>query len=171
MKNRRAFTLIELLVVVLIIGILAAVALPQYKKAVIKSRTAEAMAMLQTLTQAQEVYYLANQTYTDQLEDLDIDLPASQWTTTFNGVDQAHPRTYIYSCSVKGGCNANAADESMPVLENMLAHYSGSYEILKQKENTKLCVPYDKNQTAQEICENMSNSSFEVAGYTYYQIN
>lgn len=47
--NKRGFTLIELLVVVLIIGILSAVALPQYNKAVEKSRAAEAKTMLSSL--------------------------------------------------------------------------------------------------------------------------
>ena len=58
--NKKGFTLIELLVVVLIIGILSAVALPQYQKTVLKSRAAEAWTNLSALRKAVEVYCLEN---------------------------------------------------------------------------------------------------------------
>ena len=58
-SNKRAFTLIELLVVVLIIGTLAAVAVPQYQKAVFKSRVANIWPLLKTLRDARAVCKLS----------------------------------------------------------------------------------------------------------------
>ena len=72
MKNKQAFTLIELLVVVLIIGILAAVALPQYQKAVWKSRAAQLYTLVKALSTAQETYFMANGTYATRFDELDL---------------------------------------------------------------------------------------------------
>ncbi len=71
----KGFTLIELLVVVLIIGILAAIAVPQYERAVWRSRNAGLKSLLKTLASAQEAYYMANGAYATQFEQLDIDFP------------------------------------------------------------------------------------------------
>ena len=72
MKNNQAFTLIELLVVVLIIGILAAVALPQYQKAVEKSRATQLMTSVKSLSEAQEVYHMSSGNWATSYDELDI---------------------------------------------------------------------------------------------------
>ena len=89
--NRKGFTLIEMLVVVLIIGILAAVALPQYFKAVEKSRSTEALSIMGSLAAAMERARLvsSNNTYPADLSSLDIEFAdvngtpvnGSSWST------------------------------------------------------------------------------------------
>ena len=71
------FTLIELLVVVLIIGILAAVALPQYQTVIDKAAFAEVMSVTHSLKDAMELYYLAHGRYPGAGNDweLDFDMP------------------------------------------------------------------------------------------------
>ena len=71
----KGFTLIELLVVVLIIGILAAIAVPQYQKAAEKSRATQALTLINTLVQAQKAYYLAHGEYATKFEQLDVAIP------------------------------------------------------------------------------------------------
>ena len=69
------FTLIELLVVVMIIGILSAVALPQYEMAVKKARLTEMRTMTKAVKDAQEVFYMATGDYTRDFYSLDVTPP------------------------------------------------------------------------------------------------
>ena len=88
--NKKAFTLIELLVVVLIIGILAAVALPQYEKAVERSKSAQAVTLLKSVYQAAEEYYLANGTWPTSVSDLSVAPPWTGTTRWYSEVRNPH---------------------------------------------------------------------------------
>jgi len=90
--DRHGFTLIELLVVVLIIGILASVAMPQYFKSVEKSRSAEAVEAAESIVGAEERYYMKNGSYTNNLSDLDV------------SVDYLN---YFYINNITGGVGGN----------------------------------------------------------------
>lgn len=72
MNNKKGFTLIELLVVVLILGILAAMAMPQYFKAVERSRMTEAVTLLANIADAQQRKYMQVNKYTTAFTGLDV---------------------------------------------------------------------------------------------------
>ena len=89
----KGFTLIELLVVVLIIGILSAVALPQYEKAVVKARLSEMDVILNTYQKALSLYLLSNGglpsevtnfTGSNATGELDVEIPALNQNTLYD---------------------------------------------------------------------------------------
>ncbi len=90
MNDRRGFTLLELMMVVVIIGILATIALPQYFKTAERARTSEALSILSAIRSAEIRYRSLSpaNTYTTALTELDVDIPTTSpiWTFTVAGV-------------------------------------------------------------------------------------
>ena len=85
-NKKRGFTLIELLIVVVILGVLAAVGVPQYGKAVEKSKQAEAFQWLGYTRSAELRYYDLNDKFTTSTTELEITLPPD-----------ANPNYFAYS--------------------------------------------------------------------------
>ena len=154
--NKGAFTLIELLVVVLIIGILAAVAVPQYQKAVYKARATEAVIILKALVQAEETYFLANGTYTNTLDNLDVSIPES--------------KEYLFSCST-GNCQASPKKSyKLPVFEFTYSNHES--ESPTEKKSLRMCVALYKNETADSICKSMTRQEpISCKTHCYYSID
>ncbi len=108
---KKGFTLIELLVVVLIIGILSAIALPQYTKAVEKARASEAMIIMRSIADANKRYHMANGTYATLLSDLDIDVPGSE---VGDELQRRATKYFEYGCKSYSTENQIAVAQRLP---------------------------------------------------------
>ena len=154
---KRGFTLIELLVVVLIIGILASVALPQYQKAVEKSRASEAWTMLKTINEAEKRKNLEEDTkdVVYPLEQLDIGFSNTPVSTAS---DSKVAGTYfVYIVSDIWGASAARAQPAMAIRVDNPNTYNGNwmnreYDYALNFDNgKKVCANGEKNICAQLV--------------------
>ena len=161
----KAFTLIELLVVVLIIGILAAVALPQYQKAVWKSRANSLLPTAKSILQAEETYYLANGQYTTKWDEISLEVPGEK-----------HP-IFEFVMNLPDGGSISLGDEGVSVSPAQL----DGVQILFFYQNTTFayrgrqsCYAVKDNDTANKICSTLThkkNKSSDTGNYNIYHYN
>lgn len=108
-RVRAGFTLIELLIVVVIIGILAAIAIPKFQTTKGKAYTASLKTDLRNLSTAQEAYFFENAAYTTSLSSLNlntspgvvltvVDATASGWSAR-----ATHPASFPLTCALYNG--------------------------------------------------------------------
>ena len=144
MKNK-AFTLIELLVVVLIIGILAAIAVPQYQVSVGKSKYATLKAKTKALAESVNLYYLSTGGQKPlQFSDLDIDLPNISY-------DTSDPTGFDIYFNDDGQCVVWTNDNNMVscFFKNRSMGYYFYWNTLKEK----YCYANTSNNAYLKVCE------------------
>ena len=167
---KQAFTLIELLVVVLIIGILAAIALPQYQTAVLKARYTQAKTLATALARAQEAYYMANGEYSHSFDELDVDTPAyTEEKDDFAGeINRPHRHfSWGYCYLWENGITACYLD---------YAQYGVGFTVYGQhsaESGKTQCIAYSTNLSSKsnKLCKNetgLAMPSYTGDGYTYW---
>ena len=154
--SKTAFTLIELLVVVLIIGILAAIALPQYQKAVDKSRFMEVITNTAALKSAMERYclqvgdYLPRPLNTAGGSPLDIDLDKKCKPTVGDDTFYCPDSWYDINADHVVGYTGNRPGQAGAPAANMNAYRL--YFDQTANRGVRQCIANDGSQRAINVC-------------------
>ena len=152
-ERRGGFTLIELLVVVLIIGILSAVALPQYQYAVERARLSEAFILSKHLKDAEEAYHMANGVYTNSFEELGVQIPSG-----YRAEQVGEMPVWINKTPFTISLLQNV-DRVLVMMTKNSASYLSLTSYLDSRGGGRMCCSYaSSNYEADRLCKSLGAS-------------
>ena len=167
-KQNKGFTLIELLVAILIVGILVAICLPQYHKATIKTRYNSLKTIATNIAQAEERYYMIHDTYTKNMEDLDIEIGVRNDGRNFflNNNDFCLSDPDFMNCYLR--------DKNYNGLRVFQIYYSFVKGSLVNKRRCLVPTNISENSIYHQICQEETGrkeSSSRTSSYNVYSYN
>ncbi len=163
MKNKKGFTLLELLIVVLIIGILAATAMPQYRRAVLKARLSTGIPLTESLFQAEQAYYLAHNEFSNDIDALDLEVPKDDSCESWHDTDGSGYTCNWGSLNVQGNATSFVFIYPPNRAENDedFNSYIGYLRLLRDDDtgefqpNERYCVANINHRVANGVCLDM----------------
>jgi len=158
-ENKKGFTLVELLVVVLIIGILAAVAVPQYQLAVNKARFASLRSTAEPLIKAAQAYHLENGTWPSKFDELAVELPGGFTIKTVGTNSTCGYNQEMYCCLVAENA-FNPAVTCGKKDETFAFHYMHS-------NDKAYCVANLSSEQAVKLCTSLGTATYAWEAFTY----
>lgn len=143
MKHTNGFTLIELLVVVLIIGVLAAIALPRYMLAVEKARAAEAVTLVKQIAEANKRYRLLKGQYTNDIRELELDQDFPGTSIASGDVFTRRTKYFDYRATASGTTFNPSGTTGIAVVRRLdNGDTTKQYAFIVYPENRIQCSPH-----------------------------